>query len=252
MKPDEKLPVYLLAAPIGENAGDMSITVLKLVGALRTLMVEDTGDPSPDDLIEKLKRKDIIKDGQRIIPMSHCGDVAGYIQVADECVANRKPFGIIADSGICCFIDPGIEVVRHLVDNHLDKVELVPVGASSALDAAIMMSGVDCTNFVFMGHFPETVRWFADDINDGVPGICYVRGDSFNQFVEQAGEYFGPDSGVFASVFKNIRANARRAHKRFALPASLELINGLAKVKDRDGHVFHDNFVVILDKELPA
>ncbi len=248
MKQSTRLPVYLLVAPIGEITGDMSLTALRIIGHLETLLVEDTGTQSPYGIVQKLKTMSIIKPDQRLVPIASGTDCGPCLKVVDECVAAGKPFGMLADSGMCCFNDPGVEVVSHLVKNYGETVELVPIGASSAMDAAIMMSGVDCTNFVFMGHFPETLNWYADLLQKGIPGICYVRADAGRKFFENALAEFGPGCRLTLSVFKNIRGNARRAQEHFLVRDASRRIDELVDESINRKDENQDNMVVIIHK----
>lgn len=248
LRSDEKLPVYLMAAPIGEYITDISIAVTRLIGQLELLIVEDLGAVGKDDLIEKLRAKGIVSADQQLVGLSGLDHHEVCPPCVDQFVKARKSFGMIADKGLCCFVDPGRSVVRHLLDNYADTVELVPVGASSAMDAAIMISGVNCTNFVFMGHYPESHQWFHELVNGGVPTIAYVRGDSVKAFWLAVRQEFGSDCTLCLSVFKNLRGRMRTAQERFMLSDTPECIDAIAeplKTPEKDSC---DNFVVILHR----
>lgn len=217
MTVEPRVPVYLMAAPIGEHVGDMSMTVMKLVRSLSLLLVEDTGPDECNSLVGTLKSSGVIGTGQTLIPIDNSPPDSSVLQAIDRCIEAGQPFGLLPDRGISCFVDPGAKVVQYLIDHHRDRIELVPVGASSALDAAIMMSGVDCTFFSFMGHFPEQYRWPVDSLCAGIPVVSYVRFDSAARFWQAARSTIGDPSGLRISFFRNIRGRRRRFQGNFPL-----------------------------------
>lgn len=248
LRPDEKLPVYFMAAPIGDHITDISIAVTRLIGQLEMLIVENIGTVGEDDLIGRLRAMGIVSAGQQLVGLSGLDHHEVCPPCVDQFVKDRKSFGMIADKGLCCFVDPGRSVVRHLLDNYSDTVELVPVGASSAMDAAIMISGVNCTNFVFMGHYPESHHWFPEMVSRGVPTIAYVRGDSLKAFWLAVRQQFGSDGALCLSVFKNLRARLRTAQECFMLTDTPECIDAIAEPLKTPQKDSCDNFVVILHR----
>lgn len=256
-RPAERIPVYLLAAPIGDYAGDMSLAALQLVGQVPMLIVEDTGVQNPNDLLDRLKRTGVIKPHQHLVGIRANDGDRPWREPVDRMVAEGRPFALLADKGLCCFLDPGLDVVQYLLEHHADRVELVPIGASSALDAALMMSGVDCSRFSFLGHFPEVFAWWTDaSIRQGAPAIAYVRGDSLAGFWRQARQRFGTDRRMQMTVLRNIRARLRRTYARFDLdgpcPGIDDRIDALMHDPgERQGTFLHD-FVVILHRAWDA
>lgn len=212
-----KIPVYLITAPVGEIMADMSLTAARVIPKLPLLIHENTGSGNGPDLVDRLREQKIIPDGQRLIPVDYGLPDRQCRQAIDDCLQKGESFGIMADSGMPCFVDPGIEVVRYLLDRWADNVELVPVGASSAKDAAIMASGVDCTRFIFMGHYPENILWFENLLGAGLPGIAYVRGDAADRFGAAATLAYGTDSELQVSIFGDIRSKSGSFYGRYAL-----------------------------------
>ncbi len=248
--PAERIPVYLLAAPIGDYAGDMSLAASQLVGQVAMLIVEDTGVQNPNDLLDRLKRTGVIKPHQHLVGIRANDGDRPWREPVDRMVAEGRPFALLADKGLCCFLDPGLDVVQYLLEHHADRVELVPIGASSALDAALMVSGVDCSRFSFLGHFPETFAWADASIRDGTPAIAYVRGDSLGEFWGQVRQRFGADRRMRMTVLRNLRARLRRAWARFELddpdPGIDARIDALMQGPEgAEGTYLHDFVVVV-------
>jgi len=159
-----KTPVYLISAPIGSYLSDMALASLQQIRATTHLFIESRGR-----FIMKLTSKGYITDKHTLIPLD--GD---SLAIARKLLASKNSFAILADTGNPCFVDPGYDIVRHILDECLDQVTLVPLGMSSALDAALSMAGLDIQKFVFCGHFPE--NHLERPPSTGVPLVYYVAG----------------------------------------------------------------------------
>lgn len=171
-----RTPVYLVAAPIGDYMQDMSVAAIHALRSVRHLFVE-----ADDEFVARLREQQIIGADHKIYSL-----VTDQVNRAVELVEAAEPFAVVASSGIPCFLDPGRRIVRRILDRHLDQVELVPVGLSSALDAALCMCGTDIDRFHFNGHYPENYE-FEDPLPDaGVPLVYFVRGPSVRAFVRDA------------------------------------------------------------------
>lgn len=214
--PERRLCVYCIATPIGDYLSDFSLNALRLIRRLPILFVENTLTPG-DDLIARLKSRGLISDDQKLIELTESSIGKMEIEFIDELVAARQSFGLMADRGLCCFLDPGLTVVRHLITRHADTVDLVPIGASSALDAALMISGVDCSRFVFLGHYPEVFFWPNEVIHQKIPLVAYVRGDSLCRFLDEARNEFATSSNLVLTLFRNIRGRMNRLRECFPL-----------------------------------
>lgn len=167
-----RTPVYLVAMPIGDHMDDLSVAAVRLLPTLDELFVE------PDDVgIDHLRKHKLITDRHRV---HHLGQGT---ERARALVEAGTPFAILASSGIPCFVDPGHEIVDDLLDHYADRVELVPIGMSSALDAALTASGLDIQRFVFVGHFPQCYRFDADVVRLDLPLVAFVRGSAVREWV---------------------------------------------------------------------
>ena len=141
----KKIPIYLIAVPIGSYLSDMPIASLQQCQKTKIIFVESMGR-----LIQKLQGKGYLTAAHRLIVMDE-----NSLEIAKVLLKEGKSFAILADTGNPCFVDPGHEIVRHILDKYLQQVTLVPLGMSSALDAGLSMAGLDIQKFHFCGHFPE-------------------------------------------------------------------------------------------------
>ncbi len=212
------------------------------------VFVEDTGFDVEDLLVEKLRAKGILTEEHKLIPIAGPDDSRRQLPLVDEMIREGTSFAILSDRGLPCFIDPGTEIVNHVIEKHTGSMELVPIGASSAMDAAIAMSGVNCTRFIFLGHYPQDHGLDRDFLSLGVPAVIYVRGDSLVSFIESLRTRLGRKAGAFRlTVFSNIRQRLHSGLRRFKLSEPTENFAVFSPDDDSpaDG-ICQNNFTVIL------
>jgi 16S rRNA C1402 (ribose-2'-O) methylase RsmI len=188
MKP---IPIYLIAVPIGSYLSDMPIASLQQIQGAKVIFIESMGR-----LVKKLQVKGYLTAAHRLIPMDK-----NSLGIAKALLERGESFAILADTGNPCFVDPGYEIVRHILDEHLDRVSLVPLGMSSALDAALSMAGLDIQKFHFCGHFPDN---YIDriQIGDSLPLVFYVAGKGVRDWLEWVDEGF---QWKITTLYRNIR-----------------------------------------------
>lgn len=193
--------VYLIPSPIGDRLSDFSFAGMRALDKLEHLFFE-----AEDEFYGRMCRKDLIGARHQITFLS---DPERAVERAVELVAAETPFGIIASGGLPCFVDPGWEIVDRLLQQHLEEVELVPVGMSSALDAALAMTGRDLHQFLFLGHVPELYTLNQQLVDHRLPLVYFVRGPSLRALFSQLGKLQGPWERIL--LFKDIRKRSRFA-----------------------------------------
>jgi 16S rRNA C1402 (ribose-2'-O) methylase RsmI len=222
MDTHKKVEVFLIAAPIGDIISDFCMSALEVLKRMKYVFVEDIGIEHDGELIARLKKRKIVTDDQVLLGISDMQSTLRHFKLIDDLVEKRTSFAILSDKGLPCFLDPGLEIVEYLLAKHNAVVDLIPLGASSALDAALVISGVNCNHFIFLGHYPDEHRLDLDFAALKMPAIYYVRGDSLLDFVKDLKNKLGQESESFLlSVFSNIRQNVNRISHRFGLAAPL-------------------------------
>jgi len=191
--------VYLIPSPIGNHFTDFSFAGLHAIEKLKHLFVE-----AEDSFLGRMRARGLITPSHQVYVLDDaeaCADRAAAL--AESCVS----FGLLASSGVPCFVDPGHQVVARLLDHHLHQVEFVPVGMSSALDAALAMTGQDIQRFVFGGHSPECYTLNATVLGTGLPLIYFVRGPGIRALLGELAAHGAAVDRVL--LFKDIRKKSR-------------------------------------------
>jgi 16S rRNA C1402 (ribose-2'-O) methylase RsmI len=254
MYTQKKVEIFLIAAPIGDILSDFSMSALETLKRMKYLFIEDIGIEHEDELIARLKKRKIISDDQILLGISDPQSTKRHFPLIDDLVQKRTSFAILSDKGLPCFLDPGLEIVEYLLAKYNAVVDLIPLGASSALDGALVISGVNCNNFIFLGHYPEEHRLDVDFEALEMPAIFYIRGDSLLDFVTDMKSKLGNKCESFLlSVFSNIRQNENRISHCFGLAAPLsdfEMFD--LPDKERDDDICMNNFVVVLHQQVQS
>jgi 16S rRNA C1402 (ribose-2'-O) methylase RsmI len=168
-----RIPVFLIASPIGDYLQDLSVSAIHTLESVTHVFVE-----ANDKYLERLRERNIISDRHQVYLLSE-----PQLERAQGFIQAKEPFAILASSGIPCFLDPGSELVALCLDHHLDDVDLIPVGVSSALDAALCMCGLDVDIFHFNGHYPEHHVFESSLPDNGIPLVYFVRGGHVADFL---------------------------------------------------------------------
>lgn len=187
----KKIPIYLIAVPIGSYLSDMPIASLQQCQKTKIIFVESMGR-----LIQKLQGKGYLTAAHRLIVMD-----GNSLEIAKALLKEGTSFAILADTGNPCFVDPGHEIVRHILDQYLQQVTLVPLGMSSALDAGLSMAGLDIQKFHFCGHFPEN-HLNVTEVGGHLPLVFYVAGKGVRDWFEWVNESF---QWRIVTLYRNIR-----------------------------------------------
>jgi 16S rRNA (cytidine1402-2'-O)-methyltransferase len=134
--------LYICATPIG-NLEDASIRLLKTLRQVDMIACEDTRHT-----LKLLNRYNIKK--QLISYHEHSKpEKEDYII---ELLREGKDIALVSDAGMPAISDPGENLVKKAISSGIE-LEVIP--GPSALIAALAISGMDTTAFVFEGFLPS-------------------------------------------------------------------------------------------------
>jgi len=134
--------LYICATPIG-NMEDVSIRLLKTLRQVDMIACEDTRHTLK--LLNRYKiKKQLISYHEHSKP-----EKEDYII---ELLREGKDIALVSDAGMPAISDPGENLVKKAISAGID-LEVIP--GPSALIAALAISGMDTTAFVFEGFLPS-------------------------------------------------------------------------------------------------
>ena len=135
--------LYVVATPIG-NLGDMSARAVEVLKSVALIVAEDTR------MTMKLTQRFGIE-----TPLTSChrhneqGKAEGIVR---RMLEEGIDVAVVTDAGTPAISDPGTILVRQVAEA---GIEVVAVPGPSAMAAAMSVSGIDVTEFTFLGFLPR-------------------------------------------------------------------------------------------------
>ena len=135
--------LYVVATPIG-NLGDMSPRAIEVLKSVALIAAEDTR------MTMKLTQHFGIE-----TPLTSChrhneqGKAEGIVR---RMLEEGIDVAVVTDAGTPAISDPGTILVRQAAEA---GIEVVAVPGPSAMAAAMSVSGIDVTEFTFLGFLPR-------------------------------------------------------------------------------------------------
>ena len=135
--------LYVVATPIG-NLGDMSSRAIEVLKSVELIAAEDTR------MTMKLTQRFGIE-----TPLTSChrhneqGKAEGIVR---RMLEEGIDVAVVTDAGTPAISDPGTILVRQAAEA---GIEVVAVPGPSAMAAAMSVSGIDVTEFTFLGFLPR-------------------------------------------------------------------------------------------------
>ncbi len=137
--------LYLVATPIG-NLDDITLRAIKILNEVDLIAAEDTRHTLK--LLNHLEiKKPLISYYKQTEKMK--SDI--LIQKLKE----GKDIAIVSDAGTPGISDPGEEMVKNAIENN---IQVIPIPGACAAINAIISSGLDTTEFHFIGFLPVNKR----------------------------------------------------------------------------------------------
>lgn len=136
--------MYVVATPIG-NLGDISSRALDVLKEVDIIFSEDTR------VTKKLLSHFDIKTATQSF---HARSSDAKFEKIIETLANGKNIALVSDAGTPTISDPGSKLVA-LVRGSLPETEIISIPGASAAIAALSVSGLPASEFIFLGFMPH-------------------------------------------------------------------------------------------------
>ena len=133
--------LYLVATPIG-NLEDITLRAINILKEVDFIAAEDTRHS-----LKLLNHLEISK--PLISYHRHNEDIKTELLI--EKLKDNKNIALITDAGTPGISDPGEEIVKQAIENN---IKIVPIPGACAFVNALICSGLDTTEFNFLGFLP--------------------------------------------------------------------------------------------------
>ena len=133
--------LYLVATPIG-NLEDITLRAIHVLEEVDFIAAEDTR--------HSLKLLNHLNLSKPLISYHRHNEEIKSEQLIDKLLDNKK-IALITDAGTPGISDPGEEIVKLALKNH---IKIIPIPGACAFVNALIASGLDTTEFTFLGFLP--------------------------------------------------------------------------------------------------
>ena len=134
--------LYIVSTPIG-NLKDITMRAVETLNEVDFILCEDTRVTSI-----LLKHYNIIKQLISFNAVSETKKIPSII----EHLKNGQSYALVSDAGTPSISDPGVRLVSETIKN---KIDVISIPGSTALIAALTISGLPTDSFVFEGFLPQ-------------------------------------------------------------------------------------------------
>lgn len=187
--------IYVVSTPIG-NLGDITIRALEVLKQADVILCEN-----PAHHLKLLNHYGI--KGKRLIKITSANEknsISGILRLLES----GKEVALVSDSGTPNLSDPGGVIVRELSRM---GVRCVPVPGPSSLTAAISVSPLPVSRFVFWGFIPKSMirlKGILSDLNKvGLPVVFFVPSKHLKKVLDLlCKEYSTSEVAVFKELTK--------------------------------------------------
>lgn len=216
--------LYLVATPIG-NLDDITLRAIKILNEVDFIAAEDTRHS-----LKLLNHLEISK--PLISYHRHNEDVKSELLI--EKLLDNKNIALITDAGTPAISDPGEEIVKLCIEN---EINVVPIPGACALINALITSGLDTTEFNFIGFLPLNKKNRKEKLDKiktcTSTAILYEAPHKITSTLKDLNEIIGYRKIVLARELTKI-------HEEFIRGTASEL---LEKIENPKGE-----FVIIIEK----
>lgn len=136
--------LYIISTPIG-NLADITYRAVGILKSVDLVLCEDTRVTSKLLTHYEISTKSI---------SYHANSSLKKVDSILQMLSEGKNIALVSDAGTPIISDPGILLVQTVLDR-LPDVQIIPVPGASALLAAVVSSGINCSEFHFFGFIPH-------------------------------------------------------------------------------------------------
>ena len=145
--------LYIVATPIG-NLGDITLRAIDVLKNVDLIAAEDTRHT-----LKLLNHLEISK--PLISYHRHNEDVKSKLLI--EKLEEGQDIALVSDAGTPGICDPGHEIIKECIEKN---IEIIPIPGACAMVNALICSGLDTSEFTFLGFLPLNKKSRKEKLNE--------------------------------------------------------------------------------------
>ncbi len=145
--------LYIVATPIG-NLGDITLRAIEILKNVDIIAAEDTRHT-----LKLLNHLEISK--PLISYHRHNEEVKSKVLI--EKLEEGQNIALVSDAGTPGICDPGHEIIKECIDRN---IEIIPIPGACAMVNALICSGLDTSEFTFLGFLPLNKKSRKEKLNE--------------------------------------------------------------------------------------
>ncbi len=178
----------VVSTPIG-NLEDITLRALRILKEADYIACEDTRVAG-----QLLMHYEIPNDGRLLSFHSHSG--FSKVDKIIELMKDGKHVALISDAGTPGISDPGFVLIREAITH---GITVTPVPWASAVLSALVASGMDCHQYLYLGFLPVK-KWRQTMLKSLVSKeytvVVYESVHRIEKTLSELGEYLGEDHPI--------------------------------------------------------
>ncbi len=143
--------LYVVGTPIG-NLNDITLRALEVLKTVDLIACEDTR--------QTLKLLNHYEIKNKLVAYHKFNEKEKSTKLIKD-LLDGKNIAIVTDAGTPCISDPGYILIK---EAHQNNIEVLAIPGASAVVSALSVSGIDTSNFVFIGFLPQDNKKFNEEL----------------------------------------------------------------------------------------
>ena len=144
--------LYVVATPIG-NLSDITLRALEILKSVDYIACEDTR--------QTIKLLNHFEIKNKLVAYHKFNELSKSDFIIDD-LKKGMNIAIVTDAGTPCISDPGYVVIKKARE---EKINVYAIPGASAVISALSVSGIDTSNFAFIGFLPVDNTKFNEEID---------------------------------------------------------------------------------------
>lgn len=144
--------LYIVGTPIG-NLNDITFRALEVLKSVDYIACEDTRQS-----LKLLNHFDMKK---KLVAYHKFNENEKSKSIIDDLLSGLS-VAVVTDAGTPCISDPGYVLVKKA---HKNNIQVIAIPGASAVVSALSVSGIDTSQFSFIGFLPVDNKKFNDEIS---------------------------------------------------------------------------------------